>query len=133
MIVSEFIFTLPSTDAEIFIPLEEARALNPVTAISLLMIITTIHAGTRFNSTKHISTETMSNLSARGSRSFPNTVICFFLRARYPSKESVKAARTNMIKVVNSFPSYRIKRIRTMTGTDRILMNVRVLGKLIEL
>ena len=67
--VSVFILILPRMEAGILIFLEDAIALNPVTEISLPMIITAIQAGTVPNPTRQIKAEVISSLSAIGSKS----------------------------------------------------------------
>ena len=78
------------------IPLAAAMARNPVTAISRPMMMTAIQAGTTPVPTRQMSAETISSLSAIGSRSWPKTVICFFLLAQKPSSVSVNVARMKM-------------------------------------
>ncbi len=110
------------------IPLEDASALNPVTAISLPMIMTTIHAETIPSSTRQIKTEVMRSLSAIGSKSWPKTVICFFLLAQKPSSISVRAARRKIPKAINSLPFNEETRTKTNIGMTSILRRVRELG-----
>ena len=112
-------------------PFEEASALNPVTAISLPRMMTTIQADTIPSSTRQMKADAISSLSAIGSKSFPIAVICFLRLARIPSRESVIAARTKMVKAVNSFPSKGVRRTTTSTGMSRILNKVRKMGRFI--
>jgi len=113
------------------IPLEDASALNPVTAISLPMIMTTIHAETIPSSTRQIKAEVMRSLSAIGSKSWPKTVICFFLLAQKPSSISVRAASRKITKAINSLPSNGERRTNTNIGMTHILRVVRELGMFI--
>lgn len=66
---SKSIFSLPVLEAAMVTPLEEAMALNPVTANSRPMMMTTIQEETTPCPTRQMKAEAMSSLSAMGSRS----------------------------------------------------------------
>ena len=105
VIASEIILNLPSLEEAMWIPLEEAIALNPVTANSLPNIMTTIQAETAPNSTRQMKAEAISSLSAIGSNICPNIVTCPLFLAKSPSRVSVRAARRKMMAAASSFPS----------------------------
>jgi hypothetical protein len=98
VVVSRIILILPSAEAGIWMPLAEAIARNPVTAISRPMMTTAIQAGTACVPTRQMRAEATSSLSAVGSSSWPRMVVCFFLRAQSPSSVSVSVARRKMAK-----------------------------------
>jgi len=110
------------------IPLEEPIPLKPVTAISRPTIKKTIHAGTRFRGISMISAAEISNLSAMGSSKRPITVTVLLLRAKKPSKKSVREAAENMkaAKRLDSLLGSNRKKI--MSGTEAILAKLRLLG-----
>ena len=55
---------------------------KPETANSRPMMMTTIQAGTHFNSTKEMNAAEVRSLSATGSRRIPSVVTCRRFRAR---------------------------------------------------
>ena len=78
----ETIFPFPRADAGITTPRPAATFRRPVTANSLPMMITTIHAGTAFISTREMNAAAVRSLSANGSRSIPNFVTWLRRRAK---------------------------------------------------
>src|ERR1039458_2650858 len=77
-------------------------------------------------------------LSAMGSSSIPSVVICFRLRARYPSSPSVIEARTNSTDAAIScspfdpFQGKCVDRIQSSTGIMTIRLIVMELGRFIR-
>ena len=86
------VLIFPPFEAAMMIPSEAATMRTPDTINSRETIITTIHAGRRWSSTKDMSAATTSILSANGSINFPKLVTMPRLRAIYPSAASVKEA-----------------------------------------
>ena len=125
---SHHILIFPRAEAGIMIPFEAATALNPVTAISLPMIMTTIHDSIRPIPTRQMRAEDINNLSAKGSRSSPRAVVLSVLRAKTPSAISVRAAKPNTANEMSSLPSKWDKRRNTSKGMQRIRNNVRTTG-----
>ncbi len=84
--------------AAITIPFSAAMRRKPLIINSRAMIMMTNHAGRRLRSIIQIIAEHTSNLSARGSINLPKFVTRLFLRARYPSNQSVTLATTNRVR-----------------------------------
>ena len=77
----------------------------PSTIINSLSItITNAAQGIIPDSVWHSMAVTTMTLSARGSMSLPKAVIWLFLRARYPSRKSVKLATRKVISAHFSCP-----------------------------
>ena len=115
------ILALPNADAGMLIPLDEAMARNPVTAISRPMMTMAAQAGTRPRATRQMRAEAMRSLSAVGSRSWPSTVTIPFLRASQPSSQSVSEANVKMMQAMRSWPRKSVSMTATTAGMARIL------------
>ena len=75
---------------------EEAASIRtPDTANSLAKIRATTHRLQTPSRIMYTKATVVSSLSARGSANLPKSVTIFHLRARYPSRKSVKLARAN--------------------------------------
>ena len=76
--------------------LEEAASIRtPDTANSRARISATTHRLQTPSRIMYRKATVVSSLSARGSANLPKSVTIFHLRARYPSRKSVKLARAN--------------------------------------
>src|SRR5438105_1650203 len=111
---------------------------RPRTVNSLPMMMTTIQAGTRCMSTSETNAAEIKSLSAMGSRRMPRVVICRRRRAKYPSAQSVAAAKSKIRtpqtskcteKPQNSKLGLRVRRITMRTGTKKIRNSVSELGR----
>ncbi len=97
------------------------------------MIITT-QLCVKPSSTKQISAEITSALSASGSKNFPKFVIKLCFLAIFPSIKSVRLAKTKSTKAIS--PLYPIKsanKKNTKKGTMTILKTVSLLGRFITI
>lgn len=121
---SHHILILPEAEEEIWIPFDEAMALNPVMAISLPTMMITIQEATDPNPTRQMKAEDINNLSAMGSKSAPIVDVFCVRRARTPSAISESAAVANTANATNSCPLNRDKRRITKIGMQRIRKRV---------
>src|SRR5512144_1375636 len=70
-----------------------------------------------------------SSLSATGSRSLPRSVICWRVRARWPSTTSLMAAARKTTKAMNLGQYPWMNGRSAMTGVSAILTRVMMLGR----
>src|SRR3989338_7306398 len=96
---------------------------------SLAMIATAIHKSIPFP-IKKISAVEISSLSAMGSISLPNSVICFFFLAKYPSRKSEIESIPKMNAAKMFLYGIFTKRMTANKGIKATLMIVILLGML---
>ena len=103
---------------------------RPETANSLAMSATTIQAGASPISTRAMKAAEVKILSAAGSSNLPSRVTNPRRRAKNPSRKSVSDATRKTPRPTNSLASNLVRRTATKTGTSRIRMSERILGRL---
>ena len=89
----------------------------------------TIQAGASSICTSEIRAAVIRSLSASGSISWPNVVICFCRRARNPSSQSVSAATLKIAAPTSSFPSNSVHSTTTSNGTRKMRARVKLFGR----
>ena len=123
------IFPFPNGLAGIVMPCCTATMRSPITANSRPTMTTTIQAGTSSICTRLMNAAEISILSATGSNMIPSVVTCLRRRARYPSSQSVRAATPKIAPPISSQKSARVRSTTTSSGTRKIRLSVRALGK----
>ena len=94
------VFSFPHIPAATTTPSFAVTSRRPDTINSRATIIITGTEPITPRSTMHISAETTSTLSARGSRNFPKVVTRLLLRAMCPSSASVAEAAANIARAI---------------------------------
>ena len=92
-------------------------------------MITTIQASIRPIGIMRIMAVLTISLSASGSRNLPIAVIRLYLRAIYPSRKSVSAARTNRAASVSDQKGPGDNRRKNKNGTMLMRASVMLLGR----
>lgn len=127
--ISNTILYFPHQLAEIIIPLDIATVRSPLTANSLPIITTAIHAETLSSSTSGMRAAVISILSAIGSNNLPRVVTWFVLLARCPSNQSVNEAIPNIMAANRGFIFWEDIRNTRNKGIRNILISVILFGR----
>ncbi len=129
LIICVVVLILPQMFAATTFPALIATSLSDVTIKSRNRIMMTGTALTSLNSTKQISADITSILSASGSKNFPKSVIWLFFRASFPSKWSVIEATINTQSASKNLTGIAsTSKKKTISGTSNILNIVSLLG-----
>lgn len=125
------VFNLPPLLAGIT-PLLITQNLKKVTNNSLNKITQVIHQARRSSDDNPINATPIRALSAIGSKIFPKFVINLYFLAIMPSAMSVKPATIKTmaeIKRIKSVVAFSLNKSQARTGTNKILKNVKKLGR----
>ena len=126
------VITFPQMLAATEIPRLEAKTRKIVIKTSRPRIKKTTQPLTLSKCQRLIKAAPIKILSARGSRNFPNVVTSRRVRAKYPSRPSVRQARIKTPAAKYCLYGIDKKRKPTVTGVKRILNHVKKFAKFIS-